>query len=883
MSLTAMFRLALAETRRSGGKLMFCIFSIAVGVASLTAVRTAVLGLEDGIQKQARNLMGADLMMRSSRSLDEGIAAELSERWKNEAGAESAELVEFYSMLYSDGTTADTAGETAGGAVGAGESANDEDERTRLVRVRAVGGGFPFYGEIETEPADHWQELAKGTRPLMIADTVLLSMMDLKAGDAVTLGGQKFTIAAAFLKKPGSPASGFGFAPAVYIHANHLDATGLVGFGSRVRYQRLFALPPEIDPEELKTQSFEDAIDAGVTIQTFRESADRVQRFLYRLSHFLTMAGLITLLLGGLGIGSAMTVFIREKLDHAAVLRSLGMRPGQVFQLYLMLALVLGAAGSLIGVIPGSALPVLGAKFAASELGGEFLPIELDIGFSWLACVQGFTAGIVATLLFTLFPVYRIRGVSPLRVLRRVDETESAFARFDWRDALVFGGAAALIFGFVLLLTVTQTNSVFMAFAFTGSIAGAILVLALAARLVIYGTRRLLPHIRNYHLRQGIANLYRPGNQTAAVITAVGIGVLLVASVLILEASIQSEIAVEDRADLPNMFVVDLQPSQLADFQKQIENQAVENVTLVPLVSARIASINGQAIERRNIEQSAVQRTWDDRLRTREYFVSYRDELLDSEDLVAGEWWEGGAREQEVSVSDEWADRMNVDLGDRVTLDIQGIPLTARVTSFRKIHWQAMRPNSILILSPGLIENAPRIFVSSFRIAGEEERTRFQTRLVKQFPNLSVIDVTEAAANFRLILDRISLIVRILAVITLLNGVVILGGAVAAGRFARLREMMLLKVLGAARGDLRKILIAEYAILAVLGCLCGWLLAEAVNRPMLAQFFEASPVVPYLPVLLTIAGVVVLNTAIGLFISRDVARTAPLHVLRDPG
>ncbi|MCR9142840.1 MAG: FtsX-like permease family protein [bacterium] len=878
MSLAALFKLAYAETRRSQGKLLFCVFSIAVGVASLTAVRTAIISLESSIAAQSKTLMGADLMFRSNSPVNEGVANDLTVRLR-ELGARAASVTELNSML----VKSDVAGESAGGPA---EIENDERDagpglETRMVQIRAVSGGFPFYGAIETDPPNQWSALA-GEDPVLIVDESLLSTLNLKNGDRVTLGSQAFEIRAIFLKKPGRPTSGFSFAPAVYIHQKYLAATGLIQYGSRVRYHALFELPAGMDPMAFKSEHFAAAIDEGVTIQTYHESAERMQRFLFRLSHFLTMVGLITLLLGGLGIGSAMFVFIKAKLDHAAILRSMGARPGQVFLIYFVLAAMLGIVGSLLGVVPGSILPIAAAKAAtASGVGAELLPVELDIRFSWIACLQGAAAGIIATALFTLYPVYRIRRVSPLRVLRRMDEAETS--EFRWRDLLVLAGGMLAIFLFVLLLTVTQTNSLTVAFAFTGSIAAALVLLALASRLVVIITRKIIPRIGNYHLKQGVANLYRPGNQTASVITAVGIGVLLIASVFILEASIQSEIAIEDRDDLPNLFVINVQADEIDGVLERVREAEAEKITSVPMISARIQKINEVPVDRKNVEQNAVQRTWNDRVRTREYFISYRDAPSEFETVTAGKFWEGRPARQEISVDEDWAGRMNVELGDRMTLTVEGRPIQGVITSFRQIEWQALRPNAMVLLSPGKIDAVPPMYATSFRIEDAAERTRFQSRLVRSYPNASVIDVTEAASNVRLILGQVSAVISFLAAITMLNGVIILGGAIAAGRFARLKESMLLKVLGANRSDLRRILISEYAILAALGCLCGWALAESINRPMLAQFFEAPTVVPYATLFAIVAGIVVLNVAIGLFISRDVANTKPLAVLRDPG
>ena len=901
MNWKTVLRLALAETRKSQGKLLFCVFSIAVGVGSLTAVRTAILSLEHSIASQARNLMGADLMIRSSRGFQEEALVDM-DRELQAAGARQANLIEFYSMMYRAGArpAARPANPVNADAGQAEARIPAQTRSTRLVRIRAVSNNYPMYGQIESEPAGVWPVLSAGDEPVLLADPQLLSTLELKAGDRVFLGDQGFRLGGEFLKTEGSPASGFGFAPAVYIHEKWLERTGLIQPGSRVRYMRLYRAPESFDVEGWKNDNFDRAAEASLTIQSFREGAASIQRFMSRLSHFLTVAGLITLLLGGLGIGSAMAVFIKAKLDHAAILRSLGARPGQVFFIYFALAMILGLVGSLVGVIPGSILPVLLGQAAASELAGDFLPVALDIRFSWLACAQGMAAGIIATFLFTLFPVYAARRVSPLRILRKSESEDEAsgplpegwrgtlmritrvlFPGLTLRDLPVYFGGMVLIFVFILLVTVTQTNSIRMALYFTGAVAGSLIMLSLVSRLVTIATRRLIPYISSYHIRQGVANLYRPGNQTASVITAIGVGMLLVASIYIMESSVQAQISVENREELPNIFLVDIQPAQLEGVKRLLAEEDVGDLMIAPLVSSRVRALNGEPIDRSGLERNAVERTWQDRMRTREYFLTYRDHVIDSEEVVRGEFWEGQPAEMEVSVEEGWANEMDVSLGDVVTLDVQGLEMNARITSVRRVQWQAMRPNSILVLSPGIIEQAPPMYVASFRVKDQERIFPFQEKLVRSFPNLSIIDVTEAVDNVRSILERISLVVRFLAAITLLNGIIILGGAIAAGRFARLRESMLLKVLGANRRDLRKILLSEYGILALLGCLAGWGLAEIINRPALTIFFQSTVVVPYGAILLILLGIVLLNVIVGFLISRDVAESRPLAVLRD--
>lgn len=853
----ALLHLARAETRRSRGTLAFCVVSIAIGVASLTAIRGVLDSLEASMAGQSRQILGADLTIQSNEPLAGGVGAELTAELES-AGADSARFVSFYSMLTR--AEADAGGQRA----------------TTLVRVRGVGDGYPFYGTIGTDPPGRWDQL--GAAPQVLVDPALLEDLGIAAGDRVRLGTLELEVAGAFAKEPGGPAATFSLAPNIYMHERFLADTGLLQTGSRVRYQRLFRLPAGVDAEDWKQEHWDRAIDGHVTIRTARESASSVQRFLRRLSYFLTVVGLVTLLLGGLGIGSAMNVFIRGKLDNAAVLRCLGARPRQVIAVYAAVAVGVGLLGSLVGVVVGALVP-LALGGAAGALGGDLLPADLALAPTWRSAYHGLFAGVVATAAFALVPVWRAGRVSPLRVMRRDVDPGGRGRRLGDVPllALLIGAVVAVVLG----LAAVETGSVRIAAYFTGAVVVSVALLAAAAAGARFLARRIGPRLPGYHLRQGVANLHRPGNQTASVITAIGVGVLLVSTIFIIEASLQRTIAIDERDELPNLFLIDVQPQQRAGVEAILAEHDAQDVRLEPMIAARIAAVNGQSIDRTGVEQDAVERTWEDRMRTREYFVSYRSELAPNEELTAGQFWnDRSITAQEVSIVQDLADNLGAELGDTLTLDIQGIPLDATITSFREIRWQAMIPNAMIVLSPGPIEDAPKMFVGSVRMPGPDARQAVQSALVARYPNLSVVDITEAAETVIFLVGRISAILNFLALLTVITGAVILGGAIAAGRFARVREAMLLKVLGASRRDLRRILVAEYAVLAALGGVCGWLLAELINRPALEPLFETSVVVPYAPLAVFVAVVVLGNVGVGLLLSRGIAEGRPLDVLR---
>jgi len=851
-------RYALAETRRARGTLAFCVVSIAIGVFSLTAVRGVITGLDESLAGQARAIIGADLVMSGNRPLA-GPAVDPMLADLRAAGAVEAGVTSFYTMVT---RTAERAGPGA--------------KNTQLVRLRAVEGSYPPYGAIASEPPGAIARLA--ARPSLLVDPAIARTLGIRAGDRVRVGALEVEVAGELVRVPGTPTAAVGLAPQAYLDAGWLAATALVRTGSRIQYERLFRVPDGFDVEGWKDSHWDAALAANVTISTSREAASGLQQFLARLSDFLTTVGLVTLLLGALGIASALSVFLRHKLDHAAILRCLGATSRQVGFVYGTLAVGIGAVGSLAGGVLGALAPV-GVAALAPRIGGDLIPAELSLAPSWIAGARGLAVGVVVTAVFALLPVWRTARVSPLRVLRR--HVEPVPPRRRRRDLLLGAALLAALFAFVLALAVVEIGSLEVAAYFTGAVVLALGVLALAARLLALAARRLGPRLPGYHLRQGLANLHRPGNQTRSTLTAIGVGVLLVVLIGVIEASLQRTIAIEDREELPSVFLVDVQPDERAGVEQTIAAGGGSDLRVAPMIGARIAAAGGRAIDRTGVARDATRRTWADQMRTREYFVTFREATLPSEEVVAGTFWRGRPARQEVSIDENLADNLGIRLGDTLTLDIQGLPLDAVVTSFRRIRWLAMVPNAIIVLSPGPIEEAPRMYVMSFRLTDEARRRALESDLAQRFPNVSAIDVTDAAETVRIILDRISAILGFLALLTIATGAVILGGAVAAGRFARIREAMLLRVLGASRRDLRRILGVEYAALAGLGGLAGWLLAEATARPALARFFDAPPVVPYRLVAAVLVGVVILNVAVGFALSRGVAGARPLDVLRE--
>ena len=863
-------KLALQESRHARGRLAFCLFSIAMGVTALTSVHTIIFNFENGIRKEARNLMGADLTLRSRHPFptdqaQKSLLADLHHEFQKKAPSQKlkyADLIQFYFMLYQKGQNKDGA----------------------LASVLAIEKNFPFYGKVVTKPPRQWERLLQGSEPVLVIDAELLAKLKINVGAELFLGRNSFRVIGTIVNEKSTLLHGFQMAPGVYAHRSHIEKTGLIKTGSRIIYRRLYKSPSNFDIMSLKEWKKKNIVRAQknhIEIRTYEEAASGLQRFFKRLRSFLTIVSLVILLLGALGVGSALNVFMKSRQDHVAIFRNLGLEPKQVFCIYFILAMLVGLGGSLLGAVPGSLLPFLLSQATGFQSLSKLLPFALEAGFSPQAFFHGILAGLGATLLFVLVPVYRLAHVSPLSVLRRDANWQQISSPL--RRLLSFALIFVCIFIFCVALTASSLGSWENAFYLSAFLGLALGLLYLLSGLLTRLIGLLIPYISSYHLRQGITNLYRPHNQTNMLVSSLGAGFLLLALVSILEASIQQELGMQNKKDTPNHFILDVQPYQYKKVLKILKEYRAKNIQLSPMLTARILSINGKGIyeDQKNMELDSTEQSWAERLRSREHYLVFRDHLLHSERVTKGFFWQGKTTSQELSVEERWAKNMKVAIGDTISFDIQGIPLKAKISSLRRIHWQSMQPNSMLLLSPGRVEKVPHIYIGSYRITDKAARLKLQEALLASAPNVSMINLDDIMSSLFQITEQISLLMRFLALLTLFNGGIVFVGAVFASRFVRLREAMLLKVLGASPKDIYRILLSEYAILTFLACLCGLLLTGLSSYYLIDSFLKIFPVIPYDYLAMLVFSLLFLSLFLSLPLSREVARTSPLSILSE--
>jgi len=829
-------RMAWRETRAAWRHFAYFFVCIALGVAALVGVDLFAANLERAIQREARSLMAADVELRTTRPLTseaDGVLMKLDGR-----GIARMQVSELVAMA----------------AVPSG---------TQLVELKAVEPGYPFYGKLRADPEDALATLFTGTHAL--AEETLLIRLDLKVGDTLKIGHAEFRITGVLKKEPDRAAGAFSFGPRVLISRQGLGATGLVQPGSRVTHRHLLKLPEALTPKAVQAELAATFPDKTARVNTYQDAQPILRRFLRQLTMYLGLVGLIALMVGGIGVASSVRAFMKEKLETVAVLKAIGAGSGTILRIYLTQTFLLGALGCLAGAALGAAFQV-----ALPPLLRAWLPIELEFRLALLPFVRGVGMGLLTTVLFALWPLLEVRHVRPNLILRRevADEPAGSPGRMAWA---ISGLLALALAGMALW----QAGSWRAAGLFIGALAAALALLNATAWLVVRLARRV-PRGRSLAWRQGLANLYRPGSQAQTVLVSVGVGVMVILAIHLVERNILWEIGENVPTDAPTFFFIDIQPDQHDAFARLLVERGHTDARLTPLVRSRLWALNGQPVRRESYEDR--EHGW---YFTREYVLTFLNELPKGNAITKGQWWEGGGSSglPRVSVEEEAARRLGLDLGSTVEFDIQGAKVSGRIASIRKVEWGNMSTNFYFIFEPGALEGAPMTYVATTRVAPQEE-VSLQRAVVAAFPNVSAINIRAVLDSVAQVVDRISLVIRFMAALSILAGAVVLAGALAATRFRRIYEAMIFKAVGGTRRILAATFAVEYALLGaaagVVGAGLATGLAWGAGHWILDVKWLFQPVALVWGIGATIAGTVL----VGFLSTYRILGQKPLPVLR---
>ena len=849
LNLRQLFALVISESRGAKRRMLFFVLCIAIGVGAVMTVKSFSNLVGETIQGQAKGLLSADLAIKGSW---EQSQKDLKYQ-KNILPAETEFL--FIKELH-----------------GMAQFKNPERDGkqasliTELKTIPLKGPQYPFYGEFKSQPEKPLQELLinKGA----VVDPSFLLKTGLKQGELFSLGKINLRINGVVLSEPDRISRAFSIGPRVFISHTSLDQSGLVQPGSRVKHRTLIRLPHSFDLEKAQVLLERGLTDKSISVRTYKDMQSSLSGAIERMGNYLGALGVIALLMGGIGVAMIVRTFMAQKLDTLAILNCLGASSKTLLKVYLLQSMLMGLAGSVLGVSLGFALTFL----LPPKMEG-LINLTLEPVFYWVPALQSLLLGCTTTLLFCMWPLIRAVRTRPLRLFRRnFEEDEERGGKWEgWLASLTLGlGLAAMI--------CWQAESIKRGLIFLSALVISAGVLALASFLLLK-LLKSLPQSGSMTRRYGMSNLRRPNNQATAIITCLGMGIMLILTVRLVQMDMLAMLNKNTEVSPPNYFFIDIQHDQQKLFTKVLDRVAPKSErTLTPLVRSRLHSVDEILIA-----------NWEYKDKKREEWFINREFVLTymagpppkDNEVIEGEWWdEDRAKNAEVSLEEDAAKRLNAKIGSQLTIDIQGIPVSATVTSIRKVNWRNMRTNFYMIYSPGALQDVPITYVATVNVPDAKEM-ELQHAVVEALPNITALSTRDIVNTLKATVARLTTLVDFMSGFAIAAGLFILSGSIASTKFRRLRESAILKILGARRKVVASILGIEYATLGVISALVGIGLAQglswAVMKYMIKSDWHLQPVTMAWVFLFS----VLITVATGILSSLDVIRDKPLKTLRE--
>ncbi|MBP0444854.1 FtsX-like permease family protein [Roseomonas sp. SSH11] len=787
------WRLARRELRGGVKGLRIVLACLALGVAAIAAVGTLRAAVEAGLAADGARLLGGDVAVANSRPFPPEARA-----WIEGQGGRVSEVVLMRAMAVAP-----------------------SGERT-LVELKATDAAYPLYGEVALDPPGPVGAGANGLPPVVM-DPIVAQRLSLSPGDELRIGEARFSYRGGLLSEPDKVAGPAVLGPRALIPLSALEAAGLVQPGSLVTYEMRAALPPGRDgaafASALRNQPF---ADHGWRVREASQGQPGVNRFLDQAASFLVLAGLTALLVGGIGVATGVRSWLDQRGRTIATLRCLGAPAGAIFATYLIQVVGLALLGIVIGLVAG-----YGLTWAAAVALADALPVPPRLGFYPLPLALAATYGMLTALSFALWPLGRARDI-PGAALFRDNVQPVAGARPRIGLLLANGTAVAVL---VALVVGTAERPGF-ALSFCGAALATLMLFRIAAA-GLQAVARRIPARSHPSLRLGLANLHRPGAPTSLMLVSLGIGLTTLAAIALIQGNLRHQISESLPDAAPSFFFIDVQSDQTAEFDRIAAGvPGVTEVKRVPSLRARISAVNGVPVEQ-------VQATEDTRWALRgDRGLTYAAKPPEGTRIVQGQWWAPDYRgEPLVSLDERLARGWNAGLGSTITVNVLGRDIPLRVTSTRDIEWRGLGLNFTMIASPGLLEAAPHTHIATVR--GDPARDAALLRAVTDaFPNVTGIRVRDALEALGALLRRLGTALSSTAALTLVSGLLVLAGAVAAGQRRRIRDAVVLKTLGATRAQIRRAWLVEFGLLglvaglvaAAVGTAASWGVTRFVMR-----------------------------------------------------
>jgi putative ABC transport system permease protein len=871
------------DLKSSPGKFAFVVLSVAIGVAALVGVRGFSESFRRTLMTEARSLMAGDLTARIFRPSTPAEDAKLAEIYKQGVrGTWATEMVSMASV--------------------------PPDPVPLLVSLKAIDPTqYPYYGRAELDPDMPLPQALEGDSAV-VADEFLVRL-NAHVGQTLRLGGRNFKIAAVLKEEPDRISAGAGLGPRVMISRSALDRTGLIAPGSRSTQRLLIKMPDKVPPgmttKTLRSQIESALPDAQVT--DFREGNPGLSQGLDNSTAILSLICLVAMVLGAIGVAMAMHAHLEQRMDMLAILKAVGAGSADLLRIFLLQTLGLGLAGGLLGVAAGGAvMAALPAVF------GKLLPVHTVLEFPWRSVLAGLGTGLLTTLLFCLPPLLDVRNIRPVLVLRRLVElgmdvdvedfierskvifilrrvlprfalralarvlaTVEAWIAKWWARRLQLGIAIAVVFALGGIAWALSDSAMVGTVFGLGLAAVLVVLLALSAvallvlRLLLNRTRLRLPS----SLRQGLSNLYRPGNQSSAVLAALGTGVMLILAVYLMQSTLLREIRETAAPSLPNLFIIDVTNDEIAGVKNFFEHQPgiTQALDFMPGVTGRFISLNGKPLDQ--LEQAHFPRRM---LENAELTWSDTPPLGDK--VTQGKWWSDPNAAQ-IAVGEGVAQRVHLSVGSTVELEAGGVVRKLTVAAIYRADGNHLGARNAFVLASGQLKDLPATWYGGAHVdprqIGSLERALFVA-----YPTVTVINIADVLERIESVVNQITFVVRFLAGFSILAGLTILASSIASTRFRRMREAVVLKTLGATRMRIVRVFSVEFSVLGLLAGCVGVVFANLLTRVLLHRL-EVGFHIEWPATIVALAGTAVLATATGWVASYRILGLRPLEVLRE--
>lgn len=836
------------DLKSAPGKFAFVVFSVAVGVAALVGVRGFSGSFRQTLSTQARSLMAGDLSARIFRAPTDEEKRKLAEIDSQTPNTESTWVTETMSM-----------------------ASVAQDSVPLLVSLKAVNPAkYPFYGKVELEPDVSLQQALQGDSAVVANE--FLIRMTARVGQTLRLGGMDFKITAVLKQEPDRMTAGASLGPRVMISEASLKKTGLLTLGSRASRRMLMKLPPQADAASVRK-----AVEAALPdaqVMDYREGNPALTHGLDHATAILSLICLVAMVLGAIGVAMAMHAHLEQRMDMLAILKAVGARSSDLLRIFLLQTLGLGLLGGLLGVAAG-----VGVMLLLPAVFGRLLPIHAHLQFPWRSIGAGLGTGLLTTLLFCLPPLLDVRAVRPVLVLRRLVEPAperlSGWLASWWARRLQLGISALVVLALGAIawgLTDSVQVGGWFALMFFLALAVLLLLADVSLRTLRFGLNRVRLHLPS-SLRHGLANLYRPGNQSAAVLAALGTGVMLILAVYLMQGSILRDLRETASPKLPNVFLIDVSTDEVAGIREFFKHQqgVTQTLNLMPVVRGRFLSLNGTPVEQLKVEHYP-------RHMLENAELSWADKPPEGDKITQGRWW-SDARAAEMAVSEGTARRLKLGVGSGVELEVGGAARSLKVAAVYRADGQHVGARVAFLLPSGELQNEIATWYGGVHMAPGQVAA-MESALFAQYPTVSVINIADVLDRIESVVNQITFVVRFLAVFSILAGLMILASSIASARFRRMREAVVLKTLGATRMHVVRTFSVEFSVLGLLAGAVGVVFANLLTRVLLHKL-EVAYRIDWTSTLVALVGTAILATATGWIASYRILGLRPLEVLRE--